>query len=83
MYTFQISYPRINGLRLTHDMRVQVPGDGHVDGLVELGHKGRRDLGNRVCPNTSLTEAQLAADPARPASHAPGNTPSAAFCCLS
>ena len=40
--------------RRTHDMRIKVIGDGHIDGLFTFCHKWCRDFGNGVCPDASL-----------------------------
>jgi hypothetical protein len=40
--------------RRTHDMRVKVIAESHVDGLVYLRPEWRRDFWDRVRPDTSL-----------------------------
>jgi hypothetical protein len=38
----------------THDMRIEVITNGHVNLLLHVCPERRRDLGNRVCSNPSL-----------------------------
>jgi len=44
-----------------HDMRVKVIAESHVDGLVHLRPEWRRDLWDRVRPDTSLIVYHLLA----------------------